>query len=185
MYLALKPGARCGWAAWSPGDLRPASGSFDMPAELGRAGVRMHTWLVELQQVHHFESLAYQSPAVPPGNATASLLIRLGWEMGLVAHIESYCEHLGKRCRHVSLGAWQRTFLGKGVGEKVKTFQGWMASRCDELGWWKPKRSREERDACGLLDHLILLEGRHTPPWRTRALTDLQAAQLATEGSAA
>lgn len=182
MYLALKPGVRCGWAAWSPGDARPACGSFDMPLELGRAGCRMHAWLHELAQVHPYEVLIYEQPTGPTETLGDKHLAEIAMTFGIASHIESYCHHRGIRCRRAGLGAWRRTFLGKGVGEKVRTFDGWMKARLQEFGWWRPKR-REEQSAVGLLDHLIALEARHTPPWRERELQDLQAPAVAAGGA--
>jgi hypothetical protein len=93
----------------------------------------------------------------------------------MAAHIESFCHHMGISCRRVALGTWQRTFLGKGHGERAKTFEGWMRQRCEEIGWWRLEGRKEERAARGLLDHLILIDERApTPPWREKAWADLQ-----------
>jgi hypothetical protein len=141
----------------------------------------MHAWLVELRQVHPFDLLAYEQPSGPTEATGDRHLADIAMTFGIAAHIESYCCHTGVHCRRVGLGAWRRTFLGKGVGEKTKTMDGWLNSRIGELGLWRA-RKREEKAAVGLLDHLIILEMKHTPPWRTHDFVDLQAPVAAVGG---
>lgn len=182
MYFALKPGARCGWAAWSPGN-RLASGSFDIsaaPEELGRAGCYLHANLAQLHAAFAFERLIYEVPKLPAEVTGEKHFTEIGRDIGLAAHIESFCHHMGIGCHRVALGTWQSTFLGKGHGERAKTFEGWMRARCEELGWWRLESRKEERAARGILDHLILLDERApTPPWRERDWSDLQQGQAA------
>jgi hypothetical protein len=147
---------------------------------MGRVGCLTHAWLVELQQVHPFSVFAYEEPTGSSSGDNEAIL-SAAMTIAIAAHLESYCHHQGVSCRSVSIGAWRRTLLGKGVGESAKTFNGWMRKRLEEFGWWRLKR-REEQDACGVLDHLILLGGRHTPPWREKELADLQAPVAAAGG---
>jgi hypothetical protein len=150
-----------------------------MPVDrgLGYAGCRTHAWLHELNAVHPFIWLAYEQPSAPSEIIGDKHMAELGMMISIAAHIESYCEHLNISHRSVGLGAWRRTFLGKGVGEKTKTFDDWTRARLDEFGWFRPKR-REEKDACGLLDHLIVLTARHSPPCRAHAPANLQMPTL-------
>lgn len=146
-----------------------------MPTELGRAGRRMHGWLRELNTVHPYETLAYEQPEVPSEAVGDKHAAEVAMIFGIASHIESYCDQLGVSCQRVTLGGWRRTLLGKGVGETVKTLREWEKKRFEEFGWWNV-RDRAEREARGILDHLILLDARHVAPWREgRVLADFQA----------
>lgn len=150
---------------------RPASGTFELPSdagELGRTGCLVHRNLNDLLKVHAFERVYYEQP-IPPsqmmGNTSLAMTAKT---FGIAAHIESFCYAKNLRCRYVSMGAWRRTFVGKGAGERSKTFKDWALQRCRELGW--NARSHDEADAQGILDYAIGLDPEFNPPWRDDAL---------------
>lgn len=167
MFLALDPATNCGWAAWSPGMEKPASGAFELVSrddDLGKVGYDLHVNLSRLQQVHGFERVYYEAP-IPPGQMTgATNLKTIAKVFCIASHIESYCYAKDLRCRVVGQGQWRRSFLGRGAGAKSSEFKTWATTRCRELGW--RTRSHDEADALGILDHAIGLDEAITPPWR-------------------
>lgn len=171
MFLALDPATNCGWAFWKSGMEKPASGSFELPSlgeNLGRVGYQLHVELQRLQAVHGFERVYYEAP-IPPSRMMGATQLHVTAKVFTIAgHIESYCYAKNLRCRQVGQGAWRRTFVGKGAGEKTKTFKDWARERCGQLGW--NVRSHDEADACGILDYAIGLDPEFTPPWREDGL---------------
>lgn len=150
---------------------KPASGAFALPSspdELGRVGYRLHVELAQLQTVHGFQRVFYESPMAPSHNAGFTNMRTIGLVLAIASHIESYCYAKNLRCRQVGMGSWRRTFLGKGAGEKSATFKAWSRERCRQLGW--NVRSHDEADACGILDYAIGLDPSFRPPWRDDAL---------------
>lgn len=170
MFLAIDPATNCGWAAWSPGMEKPASGSFELPSgedgDLGRVGYELHVNLSRLQTVHGFERVYYEAPIPPSQILGRTQLTTIAKVFCIATHIESYCYAKNLRCRVVGMGAWRRTFIGKGAGEKTKTFKDWSRDRCRQLGW--NTRSHDEADALGILDYAIGLDPAFNPPWRDK-----------------
>lgn len=171
MFLALDPATNCGWAAWTPGMEKPASGSFELPSkdqDLGAVGFRLHVELQRLQAVHGFERVYYEAPLPPSRMMGQTQLHTIAKVFCIASHIESYCYAKQLRCRQVGQGAWRRTFVGKGAGEKTSTFKAWARERCRELGW--NVRNHDEADACGILDYAIGLDPQCVAPWRNKFL---------------
>jgi hypothetical protein len=114
--------------------------------------------------VHRFERVFYEEPRAPSQMAGQTQLHVIAKVFCIAAHIESFCYAKRIRCRQVGLGAWRRYFVGKGAGEKTKTFKDWAISRCRELGW--NVQSHDEADALGVLAYAISLDPSFTPPWQ-------------------
>jgi hypothetical protein len=167
MFLAIDPATRAGWACWKPGLERPASGTFELPADpedLGRTGCALHRELQALHVVHGFERIYYEAPIPPSQMMGQTHLATIAKAFGIAAHIESFAYAMNLRCRHVSIATWRKLFLGKGAGESSKTFKDWSMKRCRELGW--NPRYHDEADALGILDYAIGLDPDFHPPWR-------------------
>lgn len=146
---------------------RPASGTFDLPSaeeDLGRVGYQLHVNLNRLLQVHPFERVYYEAP-IPPSQLMGQIQLKTIAKIFTIAgHIESFCYAKNLRCRQVGMGAWRRFFVGKGAGEKTKTFKDWSRERCRQLGW--DVRSHDEADACGVLAYGVSLDPAFVPPWQ-------------------
>jgi hypothetical protein len=150
---------------------KPASGSFKLPTideDLGAVGYRVHVELDGLLKTFGFERVFYEMP-IPPSRMLGNTQLHVTAKVFTIAgHIESFCYAKRLRCRQVGQSSWRRTFVGKGAGEKTKTFKDWSMRRCRELGW--NVRSHDEADACGILDYGISLDPSFTPPWRDKLL---------------
>lgn len=167
MFLGLDPATKCGFACWSPGMERPASGTFELPSDeedLGRVGYLLHVNLQRLLTVHSFERIFYEAP-IPPSQLMGQIQLKtIAKVFSIAGHIESFGYAKNLRVRQVGMGAWRRHFVGKGAGEKTATFKSWSMDRCRQLGW--NVRSHDEADALGVLTYGVSLDPAFTPPWR-------------------
>lgn len=165
MFLGLDPATSFGWAAWTPGMARPASGSFDLPdaeENLGRVGFAVHVELARLLTVHNFDRIYFEAP-IGSQKRERTNLRTVEKALAISSHIESFAYAKNIRCRQVHMGTWRRFFVGKGAGEKGATFKAWARERCKQLQW--NVRNSDEADACGVLAYAVSLDPDFIPPW--------------------
>lgn len=180
MYLAIKPGARCGWAAWAPGQDRPVSGIItlpDDPAALGRTGLILHRRLKDLRAVPGFDRIFYEKPRAPDSSMGDATIAEVARAIGIAAHIESFAYAVNVTARQVDLSWWLRSFVGKGVAERKGTFDSWVRERCREARL-RPQCA-EEAHAHGILDYAVGLTPEIERPWRAASFDDMSERKLA------
>lgn len=157
-----------GWAVWSPGQEKPACGTWELAPHIdyaARAFVRLHRNLYDLHRLEPIESLAFEEP--PPthmlrGQTNAATEAA---KYGLIGHAMSFCEALGIPWRSVGIAAWRRHFIGAMKrGTKTPDLKFMTMKRCRELGFDAIKHDAAE--ACGLLDYELFIRG-IVPPWRS------------------
>lgn len=167
-WVALDLSVRStGWAFWSPGQERPACGTWELAPHVdyaARAFVRLHKNLLDLNRLEPIEHLAFEE-AIPAhmlhGQTNVDTLFA---QAGLAAHAMSFCEALGIPWRAVNITAWRRHWIGKMPrGTKTPDLKAMAMKRCRELGFEAIKHDAAE--ACGILDHELHCSG-VTPPWR-------------------
>lgn len=156
---------------WSPGQERPAHGTWELAPHIdyaGRAFVRLHKSLLDLHRLEAIDCLVFEE-AIPPhqlhGNSNADTIAAAA---GLAAHAMSFAEAIGCRWRSVPIVAWRRHWIGKMPrGIKSPDLKHFAMRRCRELGFEIQKH--DEADAIGLLDYQLTVDG-ITPPWRDQFL---------------
>jgi hypothetical protein len=167
-YVALDLSIRsCGWAMWSPGQERPACGTWELASDVSwaaRAFCRLHRNLLDLHKLEPIEALTFEE-AVPAHKLQGfTNAVTLAAAAGLAAHAMSFAEALGIQWRSANIAAWRRHFIGKMPrGTKTPDLKHMAMQRCRELGFDVQKHDAAE--AAGLLDYQLSLEG-IIPPWR-------------------
>lgn len=156
-----------GWAMWSTGAERAASGTWPLAADVswrGRAYCRLHRNLMDLHRVTAIDHIVFEEPlphAAVKGNTTIDTLAAMA---GLAAHAESFAEAVGASHRSVNMATWRRHFLGSMPrGTKTLDLKAMAMTRCRELGFDPAKH--DEAEAIGLLDYAVSLAG-VIAPWR-------------------
>lgn len=184
-YLALDLSVRStGFALWMEDTPQPVAGTWALADSIdyaGRAFVRLHRHLLDIQRVTPLEEVVFEE-AIPAfalhGNTNAKTLAAAA---GLAAHVESFAEACGIRYRSVSIVAWRKHFLGRMPrGTKGPDLKHMAMTRCRELGFDVQKHDAAE--ACGLLDYQLSVAG-IIAPWRDGVLE--RELRPATDGKAA
>ena len=150
---------------WSPGQERPACGTWELAHHIdfaARAFVRLHKGLLDLHRLEPIERLTFEEP-IPghmlKGQTSADTLMALA---GLAAHAMSFCEAMGIPYRSVPIAAWRRHWIGKMPrGTKTPDLKAFSMRRCRELGF--PVLKHDAAEACGLLDYELHSEGVQRP----------------------
>jgi crossover junction endodeoxyribonuclease RuvC len=140
--LALDLATKCGFAILrADGRIESGATSFKPKAKEGEGmrWVRFRAWLVDLKQQHDFTRVTYELVIAHGPGAQAGHIYG-----GLVAVLQSFCEHHRIPYASHHVGTIKKAWTGKGNASKQQ-----MIDRARELGF-KP-RDDNEADAIALL----------------------------------
>jgi hypothetical protein len=160
-----------GFALWSEGMERPATGTWQLATSIAwaaRGYVRLQRNIHDIHKVSPIDEIGIEE-ALPPWAVHGQTNIKtLKAAAGMAAHAQSFAEAVGCRCREVNQATWRRHFLGvMKRGTKTKSLKDMAIQRCRELGI--DVRRHDAAEAAGLLDYLISTDG-IIPPWRNEHL---------------
>lgn len=173
-----------GFALWSSGQTKPVSGTWELAggiAHAPKAFVRLHRHLRDINDDTPVDLIVFEDPLPPHAVHGQTSIDVLKASAGLAAHVQSFAEAMGIRCRGVHQQTWRRHFLGAlPRGVKSADYKHMAMTRCRELGFEPSKHDAAE--ALGLLDYELSIEG-IIAPWRQDVLQ--RQMTLASDGKAA